>query len=94
MARNKSAMWGAYRIIRHGAQMRALRAIEADVRVLGEEPGIRTVSDVVKEGVRADLVRSNLDVNTNNDKKRARRAAARAFKAQRACAEAWDYTLL
>lgn len=94
MARNKSAMWGAYRAPRHGAQMRALRAIEADVRVLGEEPGIRTVSDVVKEGVRADLVRSDRGVNGRNARKRRFAAANRAFKAQRQCAEAWDYSLL
>lgn len=94
MARNKSAMWGAYRAPRHGAQMRALRAIEADARVLGEEPGIRGVDDVVKEGARADLVRSDRNTNTKNERKRTRRAAARAFKAQRQCAAFWDYTLL
>lgn len=94
MARTKSAMWGAYRAPRHGAQMRALMAAKADARVLGEEPGIRGVDDVVKEGNRADLVRSNRGVNTNNARKRTRRSAARAFKAQRQCSEFWDYTLL
>lgn len=92
MARNRG--WGAYRAPRHGAQMRALMAAKADARVLGEEPGMRGVDDIVKEGVRADLVRSDRGVNGNNMRKRVRRAAARAFKAQRQCAAFWDYTLL
>lgn len=91
MARNRG--WGAYRAPKHGAQCRAHAAATADAAVEGT-PVPATLDSVVIEGSRADLGRSDRNTNTNNSRKRTRRSAARAFKAQRVCAAFWDYDKL
>lgn len=78
---------------KHAALMREVLGAKADARVDSDVRVMATVCDALKEGSRADKFRPQ-GRNTNNEVKRARRAAARAFKAQARCAEAWDYTLL
>lgn len=74
------------------AQAREIRAAQADERV-GEE-AIAPRNGFQLSWAGDDFPRVPADVNRNNAVKRASRAAARAFKAQRQCAAFWDYTLL
>lgn len=74
------------------AQAREIRAAQADLRMGEESVAPRNTFQLSWAG--DDFPRTPAQFNTNNEVKRARRAAARAFKAQRACAAFWDYTLL
>lgn len=77
----------------HVALMREVMAAKVDARVDSNVRVFNAVCDALKEGSHADKFRPQ-SRNQNNNVKRARRAAGRAFKAQRQCAEFWDYTLL
>jgi len=74
------------------AQAREIRAAQADLRAGETAVAPRNTFQLRWAG--DDFPRVPAGRNTNNAVKRARRAAGRAFKAQRICAEFWDYDKL